>query len=44
MSLAQYPLGDAALADAASSTATKKTPPKRQAVAIADRKLVPEPR
>lgn len=45
MSIAQFSLAGSSIANAASADgATKKTPPRRTALAVADVKLVPEPR
>ena len=45
MSIAQFSIAAASLANAAAADgATKKTPPRRTALAVADVKLVPEPR
>ena len=45
MSIAQFSLAGASIASAVPTDgATKKTPPRRTALAVADIKLVPEPR
>ena len=45
MSLASFSLSEPAVAQGANQAGAKaKAPPKRQAVALADRTLVPEPR
>ena len=45
MSIAQFALAGASIANATPHDGTvKKTPPKRSAVAVADIKLIPEPR
>ena len=45
MSIAQFSLSGASIANAAPPAGiTKKPPPKRTALAVADGKLVPEPR
>ena len=45
MSVAQFSIAGASIANAtATDAATKKTPPRRTALAVADIKLVPEPR
>lgn len=45
MSIAQFALAGASIANAAPSDSTsRKPPPKRTAVAMADTKLIPEPR
>ena len=45
MSIAHFALGGASIANAAPvATTAKKPPPKRTAVAVADTKLIPEPR
>lgn len=43
MSLAKYAIAESPLAQG-EPPATKKTPPKRQSVALADATVVPEPR
>ena len=45
MSIAQFALAGASIANAApTASTTKKPPPKRTSVAVADIKLIPEPR
>ena len=45
MSIAQFALGGAIISNATPTDGTtKRPPPKRSAVAVADTKLIPEPR
>lgn len=44
MSIAKFSIGDAAISQSDTPTVRTKTPPKRQYVALADIKAVPEPR
>ena len=44
MSIAMFGLADASIAQVEVKEGGKKTPPKRTAVAMSDRKAVPEPR
>ena len=45
MSIAQFALASASIANSTpTDNATKKSPPKRTAIAVADANLIPEPR
>ena len=45
MSIAQFALASASIANAVpTAAATRKSPPKRTAIAVADADLIPEPR
>jgi hypothetical protein len=44
MSIANYAVAEAAIAQVEAATAKNKVPPKRQAVALADAIATPEPR
>ncbi len=44
MTIANFPLAEASLAQIAHHASSEKPPPKRTFVALSDRKLAPEPR
>lgn len=44
MSIARYAVAESALAQGEAAVIRSKTPPKRQTIALADTKAVPEPR
>ena len=44
MTIGQFSLADPSLSQVGTTETVKKSPPKRTATALSDRKLVPEPR